>query len=325
VWLFAQGMISGSPQETLFHWSPSASPSLASFAVDTSDASLNAGLETPIVVDQSGRAWLGINQTLLIAAPGSSGLTTVSLPAVTVGAPGSGLPTVPVANPGATVPIESLALGPGNTIVVGRAFATELQVVDVASLTVSSIPLPTGTALAGLGPNDIASDPGGNVVAAVLYSGSGVHELGQYVNGTWTIDTEPCPAYAATVSAQTLVVAGPSCVAAGAIDSDDPATTAPVALTTVNVQGLPQGSSQAIALNSSTVLADLGNGIVSASAGSQSSPVSLGTTVPGPSSFQASSSPAPVPIRLALVTAASQGGVWFVPDAGAVRVGLVSP
>lgn len=65
VWFFAQGLINDSPQETLFHWS-TASHSLASYAVDTSKPSAQCRAGNPIVADQSSRAWLGINHTLLV-------------------------------------------------------------------------------------------------------------------------------------------------------------------------------------------------------------------------------------------------------------------
>lgn len=321
VWFFAQGLINGSPQETLFHWSPTPQ-ALTAYAVDVSSAALNAGLDTPIVVDQSGRAWLGINQSLLVATPGLAGLRVLSLPPVALGAPGSGLPSLPGPQPGDIAPIESLALGPGGTIVVARAFATELQVVDPSSLAVSSIPLPAGTALAGLGANDLASEADGGVIAAALYSGSGVHELGQYVNGTWSLTPAPCPAYAVAISASTLVVSGPGCVAAGTIPS---AASGPVEITSLSVRGLPQGTPRAIALNGTTVLVDLGAGVVSARGGSQSGPVSLGETDPGPSvGGSGGGISTPVPIAMALVAPAGGGGAWFVPNGGAARVGQIS-
>lgn len=325
VWFFAQGTVGGVARETLFHWSR-ASRSLVSYQVDfAKNPSLATGGDTPVLTDQSGRAWVGINHSLLIATPGSARLRTLTLPAVSVGAPGSGLPHFPTGPefpaPGVIAPVESLAVGPGGRILVARMFATELQVVDPKSLTVSDIPLPAGTALAGLGQNDLGSGNGGDLVAAVLYSGKGVHELGQYANGRWTVTSAPCPAYAASVSEQTVVVSGPACVAAGAIGSGSAGT---VALSSVRVRGLSSGPPMAIALDRSTVLVDLTRrGVVTERAAGQSSPSSLGKYVPD--SLQGQASTTPVPVTIALAVPAAGGGIWFIPDAGTARVGLITP
>lgn len=326
VWFFAQGLADDVPQETLFHWSSAQQP-MSRYVIDTSETSLNAGQYTPVIADQAGGAWLGINNHLLFTVPGSSELQVVPLPAVTVGAPDSGLPQLPGMDPGNTAPVESLAIGPGGTILVARTFATELQVVDPATLAVSTIPLPASTAFVGMGASDLASGNSGSLVAAVLYSSSGVHELGQYVDNAWTVSDVPCGAYEATISAGTLAIDGDGCVAAGAISSTSAGTSsaqAPVQLTSVTIQGLPHGPVHAIALDSSAVLTDLGPGIVSADGELQSTAVTLGDFVPGPSSKgDGQATPSPQPVTMTLVAPAAIGSVWFVPDGGGPRLGLV--
>ena len=223
IFLFANGQVKGTAANTLFHWDDS-TQSLLSYAIDEPSGTLAPGQWTPLLVDDAGNVFIGIHSTLLEFDPSTRATQSTDLPAVSVGAPGSGLPFLPPppgsgastgTDPDAT--IDSLALSSTGEIVVARQFATELQVVDPSTLTVGTMPLPAATALAGLGEGDLSSSSSKGVLAAALYTASGEHELGQLVQGSWSESDSPCPAFSTSVSENELVVSGPQCVAAGAL------------------------------------------------------------------------------------------------------------
>jgi hypothetical protein len=210
VWAFADGRVSGEPEETLFHWSVSGVETRYPIRVSSA---LLAGMSTPILVGDSGWVWIGINTTLVSVNARTGTEKFISMPPVTVGAEGSGLPQGPGADPGANVSIDSLAWASPMTIVVGREFATELQTIDLSTRTVGVIRLPADTALAGLGSGDLAGVEGGRQLAAALYTSSARHEVGDYFDGSWRIIHAPCSTYAVSAWGRQLAISGPHCVA----------------------------------------------------------------------------------------------------------------
>jgi hypothetical protein len=322
VWFFAQGRVDGRPRETLFEWSVS-SGGLRAYPIDNSDRALEAGAWTPIVVDRSGRAWLGINSTLVIFRPDGSRARLLALPPVKVGNRKRGLPGSPGPDPGRHANIDALALGPGGSIDVARAFATELQSVNPRTLHVRDITLPTDSAIAGLG-EDIVS--GAGVVAAVLYKGTGVHELGQYTRRSWSISDRPCAAYGASASGSVLVVSGPNCVERGTILEREAATMS--RLHVPSFAGLPH---PAIASSPSTILSATRHGLAVTKAG-RSVVISLGKIKvrEGPPSGGGPSPPARaysasknVDIVPGLMSSIGNGEAWFVPEPAGRVIGLV--
>lgn len=329
LWFFASGQVNGVAETTLFHWN-NGTGSLSSYPIDASSGSLAPGLWTPLLVDNAGNVWIGMHSTLVEVDPSTGATQFTDLPAVTVGAPGSGLPSLPPI-PGSSdtstgtdtnATIDSLAVSSTGGVVVGRQFATELQVVDPNTLTVGTIPLPAGTALAGLGEGDISSSSSSGVLAAALYAPSGVHELGQLVQGSWNVSSTPCPTTSTSISNNELVVSGPKCVAAGALSSSNT-----VSLTQIDASGLMTNPCAA-AISDSVFLACVKGGVAGlgsgTSASADASVVSLGQVSAAPP-IGGGMTPASglEPVAPTLFCAGGAGEAWFVPSAEPM-IGLIT-
>lgn len=211
LWVFAQG-----PDERLFHiMLPNRV--VKSYSLDPAGGRLHAGLETPVAIASSGTVWVGVNESLLELDQATGEVRTTRLPPVSVGAPDSGLPQLPVPNGGAYAGIDALTIRSDGSIIVGREFATAIQIFNPATKAVTALPLPPRTALVGLGSTDLAQDADGSELAAALYAPNGVDELGQYSNGAWTL-SGGCPAYGVVIYRSEITVSGSHCVAYGAIN-----------------------------------------------------------------------------------------------------------
>lgn len=308
VWFFAQG-----PDQRLFHWSHELGKITDSYPIDNTDPATQAGQFTPIALDSAGKIWLGINQTLIVLTPGRDDLQQVALPPVQVGAAGSGLPHTSIPDFGAHTSIDAISSGPKGTLVASRMFATELQTVNTSSFEIGTIPLPGNTAVAGLGAGDLAGD--GNRIAVALYASDREHQLGQLTDGAWST-TSPCDAYSVAIAGQYLATSGAGCVAGG------PNTTGPTTVKPIPVPGLPEHSMIAIVRNA-MIVSTVSDGLIAATATSQSPVISLGKVAAGPS-IGGNSTDDPdrlIPIRPVLMDSAGDGNVYFVP-ANQSRIGL---
>jgi len=326
VWLFAQGGTPASPLDTVFYWS-NTTAKLDAYQLAATDPTLQGGAQTPIAVDADGVAWIGDNKTLISVNRQTGTISTFDLPDVSTATPGSGLPVPP---PGADAQdftdIDALAIAPDGSIVVARQFATELEIFDPSTQQASSLPLPEGTSLAGLG-EDVASGLGGDI-AAVLYAGQGIHELGQYSSGQWTVSQEPCPAYAVSMTGTAIAVTGPDCVAVGTV----PGGTGPATMTVQPGSSAYGSESQACAvpLTTGTVATCSPGGIALAEPGSASATrLGLGRIVSAiPASGQAEGAGAELvalPVTPGSMSAGTNGALWFVPAQGGTSIGLLSP
>jgi hypothetical protein len=324
LWLFAQGGDSA-PLDTVFYWS-STTGQLTGYQLDAANPALQGGVQTPIAVDAHGVAWIGDNRTLVSVNRQTRTISTFQLPDVTIGAPGSGLPEPPpMASAQDFTDIDALAIAPDGSIVIARQFATELQIFDPSTHQATPLPLPSGTSLAGLG-QDVAGQGAGDI-AAVLYAGNGIHELGQYTNGQWDVSQGPCPAYAVSMTASTIAVTGPDCIAIGAV----PGSTKPAGLAAQPSSGTAGSEDQpcAVPLTSGTVAMCAPGGITLASPGSSASAgVALGQIVSmlssGPAS-PANGGLVALTITPGLMSAGSNGDLWFIPAQGGTAIGLLSP
>jgi hypothetical protein len=267
--------------------------------------------------------WLGVDSTLVRVNRYSGRVVYLRLPAVTVGARGSGLPQLPGAHPGDEAGVDALALGPEG-LIVGRTFATQLQVVNVVSGAVAHIALPLGTALAGL-TSDLASD--GKVIGVVLYSSGGLHELGEYAHRAWSLARSPCATYAVSSSARGLIVSGPGCVArvtarkVGASVSSRDGQGTQLVESTGKVR-IPC----AVTVGPRSLLACTGRGGTLRMFGPHetSGPISLGVARPGPSiGGGATGSSSSAEVTPLLLSSTGRGRVWFVPAQGDGVVGLI--
>ena len=324
VWLFAQGGTAATPLDTVFYWS-NATSQLSQFQLDGSNPALQAGADTPIVVDEAGTAWVGDNRTLVSVDRATGTVTSITLPDVAFeGSNGNGLPTPPSATYAEDYSdIDALALAPDGSIVVARQYATELQLVDPSSGAVTSLPLPPGTELASLGSGDVAG-LGADEIAATLYAGEGVHELGQYAAGSWTVSQSPCPAYAVSMTSTMIAVTGPGCVSTAYLPASGASTLQPQPVSS------EVGSEQypgAVPLGSSHVAINEGGTIEIAPLGAAvTATVSLGQIAVALSSSPGGSSQAGVtssPISAGLTAPTAGGSLWFVPAQGGTSVGLL--
>jgi hypothetical protein len=326
LWAFAQGIQNGSPAESLFYWSDSSSK-LTTYPINTSNISgLRAGINTPIVLDNSGNVWLGLNSTLVELDPTSGTTSVLPLPDVSTGSSGSGLPNLDPAaqaagvTPGKLAGVEALANGPGGSIVVGRFGSTELQFVNPTTLAISDAALPNNTVLIGQGVTDLASNSDGTDVAAALYNGDGTHELGQYVRGGWTVQTTSCAANTVSEVNGQLVVGGPSCVEETSVGGD---ATSAATLSSITATGLGQAS-WGISTSSSSLIVCLPQDMALISGMGQTD-FSLGTSIPGPSVGSPAVSNSQVNVEPLALTTGGPNMTWFVPDAGQnATIGLIS-
>lgn len=310
----------GDTNQTVFHWA-AGTGNLATFNVPSG---VPGGMFTPIVVDSAGRAWVGENRTLLEVDPTSGSIRAVSLPPVTVGAPDSGLGIPGPTDPGEQAAITALSVGAGGSIVVARQFATELQMVNPSTFTVSTLALPSNTALVGdgVGTADLVSSENGADIVVAMHTAHGLGsistaELGQYVAGGWHVTTAPCPPAELHVSAGQLTVSGPDCLATGTIPSAGPITVSnlPVAGMAVSTCGLSVSSTAALACDKS--------GLEAVTSGKVTPGISLGRTYTGNAYTGAPAEEVPVTNPLLLAWGGT-GKAWFVASlAGTARIGLV--
>jgi hypothetical protein len=319
-WIFASGLVNGSPIETVFHYTTS-SNSLSAFNVDVSNPALDAGTYTPIVEDTSGNAWVGINASLVVVSPNTGVTESLNLPPVTLGDPGSGLPSGPGPDPTATAPVDSLGIDASGNIVVARMFATELQIVDPTTLDISTLPLPSGYSLAGLGEEDIAVDPLSGTIAAVLYGGNGAHKLGQFSAGNWTLSGSPCAAYAVSYSSGVIDVRGPSCAETGSsllLDSPAHMRALKLSSTPFGVQCFIEGSG-----GNNFLCTD--SGLEISTPNGEAKLHTLGSFFETQPSVSGRG-PSTISVQLLpkYVAATPNGSVWFVPNVGPNKVGLIS-
>lgn len=326
LWLFAQGGSSSAPLDTLFYWT-SRTNSLTAYQLDTANESLQAGLYTPIVVDSSGNAWLGDNRTLVYVDRGTGEVTTLTLPDVATASTSSDLPVPPTIGQAEDyTSIDALAVAPDGSIVVARQYATALQLVNTSTEAVTGLSLPAGTELASLGEGDIAG-AGTGEIAAALYAGSGVHELGQYSSASgWTLSTSPCPAYAVSMTGDVLGVTGPNCAAFGT-DNSAVAPTLESQETTM-VTG-SEHYACAVYLGQDRV-ALCGSNVIGMSTlgGASTTSVALGEIAQAPPSYpnasQQVTGPTSSPIAPGLIATSGDGSLWFVPEQGSQAVGRIT-
>jgi hypothetical protein len=325
VWYFAES----ATRDTLFHFNAQTGrttryqlpPSLA----------IRSGLVTPIVTDGTGDVWIGINETLAEVNASTGAVRTVSLPALP-------LASKQVADPPAPPPgrpetafedVQSLAVGTGGRIYIGRLFAAELQSYDPHSGTFATVALPPRSVLEGYG-SDLATLPDGDV-DAVLWTqpsaGAGAVVLESRGPSGWSaVATGGCTVRTVTQSAGQLLAIGSGCVSGAS--AQEPAITS---------HALPL-------MATGSILGVLGTGAPLSSAedlvgtadgaellhGGQATAIPLGTVVlappiGGPMRPEGKTTQnRVVPMMLGLVSAKSAGHVWFTSGYGGPQLGLMT-
>ena len=326
MWLFANGETPQAPLDTAFEWS---NGQLHSYQLDSSNPALQAGSDTPIVVDATGTAWIGLNRTVVSVDPISGSIDTFTLPDVSVADSGSGLPVPPPGTPAELfTDIDAMALGANGDVIIGRMYATELQVLDLSTGGISAIPLPDPTELSGTGAGDLTGN--GSEVAAALYAGQGEHELGQYVDESWVVSDSDCDASAVSMGSGLLAVTGDGCVAVGALAEGQPATVSSQPVSS-NVPITASSDGPCAMAVSPTEVAYCSQDALGIGPVGESSDVSvaLGQIAEGPPSIPGGATSGGVigntltPITPGLLAASGSGALWFVPAEGGTDVGVV--
>lgn len=323
VWGFVQGGSQGAGvNEALFHWNVSGA------LIDEVDLTplgpmAETGADSPVVTDATGDAWVGLRRSLIEVSDGGIG-QVIALPDVSLPTAGSSLPLPPSAPGGPPAVqftnVESLAIGPSGEIVVGRRFSTDLQLVDPGTRVVTTLALPSGTTLAGLGQDLSATS---SYITAALYAGNGQYELGTYTSGAWALlgGAGSCPAYHISTKGAQLLAAGSGCVEARQMSAN-------TASTLLYRQTL--GSSEAArayALGGKRFILQTNAGQY-VEAATSAVPISLGTIVVSAYSSPAGSKKFRMrtePVMLGDQTASSvDGSIWFVPAQGGRHIGRLT-
>lgn len=297
--------------------------------VETLPEKSSQGFAAPMAVAPDGDVWIGLGGILVRVTPTSRRVTTVPLPTVHagVGADTAADPLDP------HDPVDSLAVSGTGTLVVGREYATTVQLVNPTTLAVSSIPLPADTVVGRdwRSFSDVTIDRSGQDVAVVLVAQphghtSTIHELGQYVGGSWFTSDAHCQAWDASFSGERLAVTDiAGCIADGTFVAHH----GPVRLT------FPPGirvrlEPQAVALADGSLVTDSPRGVVALRAGTETKPFSFGETVVdsiGGETLSNKSSlryPRYVPIGPIRYVWTGGTSAWFIPGGIEGTVGLLA-
>jgi hypothetical protein len=179
-----------------------------------SDPALVVTASTPMTVDGSGDVWIGINRVVLEYTPTTQNWQRFDLPDVALVSSSIARPPVMTgASPYSFEEVDSLVAPTDGSIVVGRLFASVLQVISPSGL-ISSAPLPPNTVLPGDGPTDLAALANGGVAAVLYTSGSDVGTWSLGVtdqSGAWT-EASGCSVHGVSGGADMLLGFGPSCL-----------------------------------------------------------------------------------------------------------------
>ena len=303
-------------RDTLFRYS-AATRQLRAYQLPVSVA-LRAGLYTPIAIEGADQAWIGINSSL-VHVDGATGQVTVTRLAPPAIASAARLPVIP-AGAGYTASafegIQSMSMTANGTLYIARLFASALQAYNTATGKTSSVALPAGSVIEGVG-SDLAVGAGGAVTAVLARPATGQVAIAADTAGAWReVATPGCAAQAVAPGAAGPMLVGPSCAAT--------VTTATAkALATQNSRLTGTG----VALSATTEVLGTTTGAILVQGGAVTA-VSLGhasaagLTLPPNAPVKSATT---APITFALTAGADASHVWFVPATGAGRqIGLLT-
>jgi hypothetical protein len=326
VWILAANDIHLDSGTALFEWSPHTGR-LTQYAMNEKVTEIVIGQAmAPMAVAPNGTVWVAFKNRLSECFPTTGRVVVVNLPPVRHGV--TAVTATDPLNSGDS--IVSLAFTGSGTLVVGRGYATTLQVVDPHTLRVTSIALPPNTVIGQEtgGFSDVAVNPSGTDIAVVLNSQpdgnrSTIHALGQYVGGRWYESDAHCQAWGATFNGDELVVTDiDACMAYGTFHPGR----GPAVLRFVPKSSI-KNYPQALSLANGTVVSVTASGLRGIVNGRQSVAISLGSV------WQVFSYPVPpgvtvpppqfVGISPNLMEWGGANTIWFVPyNYG--RIGLIS-
>src|SRR5580692_2188980 len=311
-------------QDTLFHVL-NATGRTARYQIPRSLA-IRSGSTTPLVTDGS-EVWIGINSARVGVNTATGAVRTVRLPVLPlVSRKVADLPVAPAGRPEtAFEDVQSMTVGAHGVLDIGRLFAADLQTYDPRSGASGAVALPTGSVLAGWG-TDLATLPGGQV-DAVLWQRAGSIVLAAHSAAGWSaVNTGGCAIRAVSQGAGQVLTLGGGC--ASQAPDQRPAGT-------LNALRLSApGAAPAVLTGTGVPLSGPADLIGTATGaellrGGQVTAVPLGTIVVG----QPGGGPRQpgkivpdrvVPVIAGMVTAESDGHVWFTVGYGSPRLGLMT-
>lgn len=211
VWLYeAKILPKGVAATALVEWS-SRTHQLTTFPLPARDSKFS-GL-APMVVTSNGDVWVGVLGRLVVLDPATGVVRDVPLPPVRYGV----WPATVAGALSDADPIDSLAGSGAATVVVAHHYASSLQLVNARTDQVTVLALPAGTAVsdADVSNVDVAIDAAGRDVAVVLVArradtAANVRELGQFVQGRWSVSDVADQAWTVSFTHEELVVSNES-------------------------------------------------------------------------------------------------------------------
>ena len=314
-------------QDTLFHVL-NATGKTARYQIPRSPA-IRSGSTTPLVTDGS-EVWIGINSALVGVNTATGAVRTVRLPVLPlVSRKVADLPVAPARPETAFEDVQSMTVGAHGVLDIGRLFAADLQTYDPRSGATGAVALPTGSVLAGWG-TDLATLPGGHVDAVLWHRAgraAGSIVLASHSAAGWSaVNTGGCAIRAVSQGAGQVLTLGGGC-ASGAADQRQAG-----ALNALRLSA--PGAAPAVLTGTGVPLSGPANLVGTATGaellrGGQATAVPLGTIVVGPPGGGPRQPGKIVPDRVVpviagMVTAESDGHVWFTVGYGSPRLGLMT-
>ncbi len=314
-WYFAES----ATRDTLFRFSAS-TRQLREYQLPVSTA-LRAGMYTPIAVEGTDQAWIGINSSL-VHVNGTSGAVTVrslATPAIASSEAGH-LPFVPQGyTASAFEGIQAMTVTADGTLYIGRLFASALQAYDTKTGALHDVALPAGSVLEGIG-NDLAAGAGDAVTAVLSRSASGSVAIAAEQAGTWHFVATPgCAAQSVAQGVTATVLLGASCATRMTGSMAEPLVTQRWRL---NGTGVALSAASTVLGTTTGAILVRDGAVTTVSLGKVSD---AGISLPyNPRNPHNKGIPTVVPVTFWLTAGADTSHVWFVPAGGASRIGLVT-
>ena len=308
-------------RDTLFRYS-AATRQLRQYQLPVSVA-LRAGLYTPIAIEGTDQAWIGINSSL-VHVNGSTGAVTVTkLAAPPIASAEAGhLPFVPAGyTASAFEGIQSMTVTADGTLYIGRLFGSALEAYNTTTGAMRNVALPSGSVLEGVG-TDLAVGADGAVTAVLARPATGSVAIAADQAGTWhSVATPGCAAQAVAPGSAGAMVVGATC-ASRVTASTAASTAAPLATQSSRLNGT------GVALSATAEILGTTTGAILVR-GAGATTVNLGTVSEGslimPPNAPDKNVPSSTPVTFRLTAGADASHVWFVPAVGGgLRIGLIA-
>ena len=312
-WYFAES----ATRDTLFRYS-AATRQLREYQLPVSVA-LRAGMYTPIAIEGTDQAWIGINSSVVHVNGTTGAVTVTKLAAPSIASSVAGhLPFVPAGyTASAFEGIQSMAVASDGTLYIGRLFGSALEAYNTKTGAMRDVALPSGSVLEGVG-TDLAVGADGAVTAVLARPASGSVAIAAEQAGTWrAVATPGCAAQAVTPGSAGAMLVGASCASRVTATAAAPLATQHSRL---NGTGVALSATSEILGTTTGAILVRGAGVTS---------VNLGTATVGslimPPNAPDKNVPSAAPVTFRLTAGADGSHVWFVPAVGAgLRIGLIT-